>query len=84
MTAARIAHAEWDEVMGMIVDPRGDSRILGVARARREPRDGPGAQPPVSHETCSSCGARIGREVSSCSWCGRIVLRDAVFAPDAE
>ena len=65
---------------GTIVNERPvDPIVVGVSggvSARREGLEGP---PPGSEESCSSCGARFEHDASRCPWCGRAVLKDAVF-----
>ena len=38
---------------------------------------------PGSRTYCSSCGASIEHDAARCPWCGRVVLKDAVFGSES-
>ena len=40
------------------------------------------APTPGSRTSCSSCGASVEHDAARCPWCGRVVLKDAVFGSE--
>ena len=68
-------------MVGTIVNAQFAHSIrIGIAGDVSAGQEGLEAPSPGSEASCSSCGAHVEYDAALCPWCGRVVLKDAVFS----